>query len=390
MTISATKMFNKQLAFIFKNYLTISVLCLSITLFLLACSSKKEEGTAQEKFSVTNPIVMDTIYTIEYVADIHSFHNVELRARVKGYIEKIHVDEGQAVKAGQLLFSISSQEYRQEVMKSKAMLTSSIADAKVAEVDLNNVKILVEKNVVSKSEQEMAQAKWEAAKAKVEEAKANEASANLQLSFTEVRAPFSGVINRIMNKVGSLIDGGTLLTTLSDNNEVFAYFNVSEPDYLDIVAEGNVNKNHSVDLIKANGVAHPFKGIIETVEGEVDKSTGNIAFRARFKNPDLVLKHGSSGKIKLHHDIKRALIIPQKATFEIQENIYVYVINDMNVVQLRGINPGLRIPHLYIVESGLSANERILYEGIQRVTEGDQVTTEVITMKSIIAQLSKL
>jgi len=383
-------MFTKQVSFILKVCMTASLITVSAFFLLSGCSSIKETSIAQEKFSVTNPIVKDTIYTVEYVADIHSLRHVELQARVNGYIEKIYVDEGQPVRAGQLLFSISNQEYKQELMKSKAILTSSIADAKVAEVDLNNVKTLVEKKIVSNSEQEMAQAKWEAAKAKVEEAKANEASANIQLSFTEVKAPFSGVINRIMNKAGSLIDEGTLLTTLSDNSEVFAYFNVSETDYLDIVADGNVNKKHSVELIKANGVAHPFKGIIETVEDEVDKSTGNIAFRARFKNPDLVLKHGSSGKIKLNHDIKNALLIPQKATFEIQENLYVYVVNDSNVVKLRGIKPGLRIPHLYIIESGLSANERILYEGIQRVTEGDQVTTEVVTMKSILAQLSKL
>jgi membrane fusion protein (multidrug efflux system) len=193
-----------------------------------------------------------------------------------------------------------------------------------------------------------------------------------------------------MNKGGSLIDEGTLLTTLSDNNEVFAYFNVSETDYFDLVAEGNVNKNHRVELIKANGVAHPFQGIIETVEGEVDKSTGNIAFRARFKNPDLVLKHGSSGKIKLNHDIKNALIIPQKSTFEIQDNLYVYVVDNNNVVQLRSIKPALRIPHLYVIESGITPGDKILYEGIQRVKEGDQVTPEVIAMRQIIAQLAKL
>ena len=111
--------------------------------------------------------------------------------------------------------------------------------------------------------------------------------------------------------------------------------------------------------------------------------------KVRSFNSEMVVINGKSGKIRLNHDIKNALIIPQKATFEIQENLYVYVITDSNVVQLRGITPGLRIPHLYIIESGLSANERILYEGIQRVTEGDQVTTEVVTMKSIIAQLSK-
>jgi len=374
---------------VIKHVARISKKCMKVTFIIVAgfllfvsCSSNKEAITTQEKFSVTNPLVTDTIYTVEYVADIHSLRNVELRARVKGYIEKIHVDEGQAVKAGQLLFSISNQDYQQELMKAKAMLTSSIADAKVAEVDVNNVKILVEKNVVSKSELEMAQAKWEAAKAKVEEAKANEASANLQLLFTEVRAPFSGVINRIENKAGSLIDEGTLLTTLSDNNEVFAYFNVSETDYLDIVADGNVNQNHSVELIKANGVPHPFKGIIETVEGEVDKSSGNIAFRARFKNPELILKHGSSGKIKLNHDIKNALLIPQKSTFEVQGNIYVFVLTEGNIVQQRKIVPSFRLPQLYVISAGLTATDKFVYEGIQKLKEGDAIVPESVSPDS--------
>ena len=383
-------MFIKQFIFHLRNCLPVSFIVLSFGLIISACSSGKEKGDTKEKFSVTNPIVKDTIYTIDYVADIHSLRNVELRARVKGYIEKIHVDEGRAVKAGQLLFSISNQDYKQELMKAKAMLSSSLAEVKIAEVDLKNVKNLVEKNVVSKSELEMAEAKWEATKARVEEAKANEASANLQLSFTEVRAPFSGVINRIENKAGSLIDEGTLLTTLSDNREVFAYFNVSETDYFDIVADGNVNQNHSVELIKANGVAHPHKGIIETVEGEVDKSTGNIAFRARFKNPELVLKHGSSGKIKLNHDVKNALLIPQKSTFQIQDKLYVYVLNSKNVAELRSIQISIRLPHLYIIDSGVLANDKIIYEGIQRVTEGEILQTEFEPMKSILAQLSKL
>jgi membrane fusion protein (multidrug efflux system) len=384
------QMIRKPILYNLQNIRTVLFISLPVSLFITSCAPNKEDNSTKEKFQVTNPIIADTIYTSEYVADIHSLQNVELRARVKGYIEKIYVDEGQPVKAGQLLFSISSQEYRQELMKAKAMLTSAIADAKVGEVDLDNAKILVEKNIVSKSEFDMKKAKLEAFQAKIEEAKAHEANAELQLSLTEVRAPFGGVINRILNKAGSLIDEGTLLTTLSDNAEVFAYFNVSETDYLDIVEEGNEKKNYKVELIKANQQPHPHKGIIETVEGEVDKSTGNIAFRARFQNPDLTLKHGSTGKIKLNHEVKEALLIPQKSTFEIQENLYVYVIDDKNVVRLRSIKPAMRIPNLYIVESGLTPMNKILYEGIQRVKEGDQIQPELVTMKHIIAHLRKL
>lgn len=356
---------------------------------LISCSSGNSDKEVKEKFLVTNPIRKDTLYTNAFVADIHSLQNVEIRARVRGFVEDIHVDEGQYVKAGQLLFSISSQEYAQEVLKMKAMLASAIADAKAAEVDLKNVKTLVDKNVVSKSDLEMTQAKLDAFNAKIEEAKAHESSSNLQLSFTKIRAPFSGVINRIPNKVGSLIGEGTLLTTLSDNKEVFAYFNVSEKEYLNFISRKDANDQIEVSLELANNKLHPYKGKIEIIEGEVDKSTGNIAFRARFPNPELVLKHGSSGKIQLTTQIPDALLVPQKATFEIQDNLYVYVVDDKNVVRLRSIKPSFRIPHFYLLESGLSVNDRIIYEGLQRVQEGDEIIPEVFTMNQILLQLAK-
>jgi len=340
-------------------------------------------------YQVTSPLVKDTVYYTEYVADIQSVQNVELRARVKGFVEKIFVDEGQMVKAGQLLFSISRQEHEQERLKAQAAHASAVADAKVAEVDLSNVKTLVDKDVISKSEYDVALAKLEALKAKVEEAKAHEASSGLLLSFTEVRAPFSGVINRIPNKRGSLVDEGALLTSLSDNSEVFAYFNVSENDYLDIAGRGLYSKVNEVTLVLANQKVHPHKGVIETVEGEVDRATGNIAFRARFPNPGLLLKHGSTGKVILNHKLKGALIIPLKSTFEIQDIVYVYAIDASNHVQLRMVKPRLRISQLLVLEGGLTTNDKILYEGIQRVKEGDLITPEFVDMKVILPTLGE-
>ncbi len=347
---------------------------------LMNCSSNKKDPESRERFPITYPVLKDTFYTTEYVADIHSIQNIELRARVKGFMEFIHIDEGQYVNAGQLLFSISSQVYRQELLKAKAMLASAVADAKASEVDLTNTKTLVEKNIVSKSELDLAQAKLEAFMAKIEEAKAHEASAALQLSFAQVKAPFSGIINRIPKKVGSLIDEGELLTTLSDNKEVFAYFHVSEKEYLDFNLSKDAGKKREVLLTLANNITHTYKGRIEIVEGEVDKSTGNIAFRARFPNPELVLKHGSTGKVRLIHEVRNALLVPQKSTFEIQDNLYVFVVDNNNKVRQRKIVPSFRLPHWYVISSGLSVNEKIIYEGIQKVKEGDKVETWAIQL----------
>lgn len=358
-------------------------------LFISACSSDKKNSVNQEKYPVTNPVVMDTTYTHDYVANIHSLQHVELRARVKGYIEKIHVDEGEIVKDGQMLFSISRQEYEVDLLKAKAMLKSAIAEVKAAKLDLQNVKILVEKNIVSKTELHMAQAKLDALHAKVNEAKSYVASAELNLSYTVIKAPFDGIIDRIPNKAGSLVDEGTLLTTISDNKKVFAYFNVSEKEYLDFATLMDPGKKNDVVLVLANNQIHRYKGCVETVAGKIDKNTGNIAFRACFPNPDLLLKHGSSGEVRIMKEEKNALIIPQKATFEIQDKIYVFTVDSHNTVKMRSIVPKLRIPHLYVIESGLSSNDRIIYEGIQLVKEGDKIIPEVISMKQILAEQSK-
>jgi len=361
--------------------------CMCVVLFA-ACSSEKETKSEEEKFSVTTPIVMDTVYTNEYVADIHSVQNVEIRARVKGYIEAIHVDEGKLVKAGQLLFSISNKEYKEALIRAKASLKSAIAEAKSAEVDLQNAKTLVDKNVVSKTNLELAQSKLDAANAKIEEAKSDEANALLNLSFTEIKAPFDGIINRIPNKIGSLIDEGTLLTSISDNQEVFAYFNVSEKEYLDFITKPKQDKQQ-VELVLANGQLHKQKGVVETIDGEFDKTNGNIAFRARFSNPDGILKHGSSGKVRLRTELKNAMIISQKSTFEIQEINYVFVVDKDNVVHMKSFVPKFRLPSLYVVESGLLPTDKIIYEGIQRVKEGDKIIPQLISDKEMLSQQIK-
>jgi len=359
-------------------------------LSLYACSTETEaEQKAEERFPVTNPIVVDTTYSKEYVATIQSLQNVELRARTKGYIEAIFVDEGKPVRAGQVLFRINSQAYKQELLKAQATLKNATAEAKTLELEIKNTKMLVEQNVVAKSELDIVESKLEALKAKIEEAQSDAAGAQLQLSLTEIKAPFSGVISRIPNKVGSLIDEGTLLTTLSNNQEVFAYFNVSEKEYLDFTTQNEVDKRRNVSLLLANNSLYKHSGVIETIDSEFDRNSGSIAFRAKFPNPEQVLKNGASGKVRLTNEIKNALIIPQKAVFEIQEKNCVYVVDAQNAVSVRDVKILQRLPQLYVIESGLSVSDRILYEGIQNVNDGDKIQPELMPMRKIMAQLGK-
>jgi len=342
------------------------------TLFLLSCNT--DTPTEKEnKYKVVKPVIMDTAFTEEYVSELHATENVEIRSRVKGFIDKILVDEGKIVKKGQVIFKLSSQGYEQELLKAEAAWKNELAELKSAEIELENTAKLFAKKIISKSELELAKAKLDMHRAKVEEAKAHELQAHHNLSFTNVRAPFDGVINRIPNKTGSLVDEGTLLTTLSNNKEMLAYFNVSESDYLDYIGTTHWNDSKSVSLVLANGMLYNQVGHIETVESEFDPLTGNIAFRARFSNPEKILKHGSNGKIVVRKQLKKALVIPQKSTFEIQDKVFVYVITKNQEVEQRNITIKKRLPHVYVIESGLSVDDIILLEGTQNVKAGEKI-----------------
>ena len=219
---------------------TLNWLVLIISGVVAASCTTQSKDSSQIKDSVrTIPVTelrtQSTNLHREYVGDIHAVKNVEIYARVKGYLEEVYVDEGKEVRKGQVLFRINNAEYESNLAKAKAMLQSAIADAKGAELELKRVHLLVDKNVVAKSEIEVADAKLAAANAKIEEARSEKANAALHLSQTQIRAPFDGVIDRLPYKTGSLINEGTLLTTLSDTKNVFAYFNVSENEYLEYV-----------------------------------------------------------------------------------------------------------------------------------------------------------
>lgn len=341
-------------------------------LYQTGCTSKKEEKEEVGKYTATSPLRMDTSFTKEFVSQIRSVRNIEIRAQEKGFLQNIYVDEGQFVKAGQLLFKIMPRIYEAELQKAEA-------EAKAEEIEVQNTNALVDKNVVSKNELALAQAKLDQAKAEV-------ALAKVHLSFTEIRAPFDGILDRIPKKLGSLIDEGELLTSLSDNRQMFAYFNVSEPEYLNYETNVKNRGSNKVSLLLANGNTLPYKGEVETIEGEFDSETGNIAFRAKFPNPDKLLKHGETGKVLMTMPFKNALLIPQKATYEIQDKNYVFVIDKNNQVHSVQITLLGRIPDIYVVE-GISADDRILLEGVQKVKDDEKVVYEFQKPEEVISHL---
>lgn len=346
---------------------------LCIALSYSACTTAKQEKVEAPKFTTTSALVMDTSFNKEYVAQIQSIQNVEIRSKLDGYIDRINVDEGQHVNAGQVLFNIMPKEYLAELAEAKAKV-------RTAEIEWQNVKVLADKNIVSNTELALAQAK-------LDEAKAAQAVAELNVSFTEIKAPFEGTIDRIHFKIGSLINEGTLLTSLSNNSDVFAYFNVSEIEYLDYKSRNKNKVNDQATLLLANNQPHKYKGTIETIEGEFDNTTGNIAFRAKFPNPDLLLKHGETGKVQLAVELKNVLVIPQKATYEIQDKIFVYVVDQNGVVKSRNIVIKQKLQNLYVIESGITTDDKILLEGLQSVKEDDKIEAEYIAPAEVISHL---
>jgi RND family efflux transporter MFP subunit len=368
-----------------KTYIIVSALFVSA--LLSGCGNRTEEKTVVEKpalpiFEISR---QSTTLQREYAGNIEAVRNVEIRARVSGFLDKIHVDEGRQVKKGQLLFQINQAEYQAELAKAKANLKSAMAEAKTAEVELGRVRLLVDKKVISASELELSKSKLDAAKAAIEEAQSAQDNASLRLAHASVRAPFDGVINRIPSKMGSLIEEGALLTTVSDIREVYAYFHVSEKEYLEYIKKGkNSQSGQEVTMLLADDSPYGQSGKIETMESVFDDGSGTIAFRARFPNPDKVLKHGATGKIRLRNEVDNAILVPQKAVFEIQDKNYVYVVDASNKVKTRSFVPQGRLAQFYLVKSGLEPGEKVVYEGIQNIRDGMQIVPQALSAESLL------
>lgn len=358
---------------------------------MAGCVSKANDNSTQEEL-LQLPVVTlnsrDTVISTAYVADIQAVKNIEIRTRVRGFLEKIYVDEGQQVKKGQLLFKLNDEEFKNMLSKAKAALSNATADAKATALEVDRVKMLVSKKVISASELEVAEAKLHADKATIEEAQSAVQSAKAHMAYTSIHAPFDGIINRIPLKAGSLIDEGMLLTNLSDISSMYAYFSFPENEYLkyERTKKADANNGHSkVKLVLADGSNYPYAGSIETIEGEIEQSTGSIDFRARFPNPQKLLRHGATGKVFLTNRADNVVLVPQQAVFDIQDKSYVYLVDNQNKLHMKAFTPLLRLSHSYIVKDGLKSGDKILYEGVQNARDGMVIKPEQIQHKPLIA-----
>jgi len=359
----------------------IPMLVLSL-LALPGCNKHKEHSEAvHHKIVVTSPKQMDVVVTQQYVCQIHSYRHIEIRALQEGYLEQIPVKEGQVVKAGDVLFKVMPTLF-------KTKLDAEKAEAELAQLELNNTRRLYEQKVVSIQEVALFDAKLARAKAKVAQAEA-------ELNFTIVKAPYDGIIDRLRQQQGSLVKKEDLLTTLSDNSLMWVYFNVPEARYLEYMSGKDREKSiiesvnnrkiikqmndddkegRQIELVLANGSKFPHSGAIGAIEADFNNETGNIPFRADFPNPQGLLRNGQTGNVLIHRKLQNAIVIPQRATFEILDKRYVFVIDKENVAQQREIMIEQELDDIFIIKKGLEVNDRIVFEGVRQVHNGEKVS----------------
>lgn len=354
---------------------TAAVVAVTASMTMVSCGGDQQQQMQQQAPAIATQTVAvgNTDLNNTYPATIKGKTDIEIRPQVSGFITKVHVDEGQHVRKGQLLFTIDQVQFQAAVDQAQAQVNSATTAVETAQLTADSKQRLFERNIISEYENQLAMNSLAQAKAQLATAQAALVSARKNLAYTQVVAPSDGVIGSIPNREGSLASPSMVqpLTTVSDNNDVYAYFALNEKDILSLTNGGEISLADrikampEVTLRLADGTIYPLKGKVATVSGVIDNTTGTATVRALFDNPNGMLRSGSTGQIMIPTVQEAVLIIPQKATFEIQDRKFVYVVNDSNKTVTTPItvapqNDGKS----FVVTSGLTAGQRIAVEGV--------------------------
>ena len=328
---------------------------------------------------------MDVPTTQDYVCRMQSRRHIEIRALNEGYLEAITIQEGQTVRAGERLYELYPILYQTKLEAEKAEL-------RVNEINLQNTQQLAEKGFLSAPELARVTAERDRAKANVDRATA-------EAGFTSIVAPFDGIVGHQLMQQGSLVEAGDVLTTMSDNAVMWVYFNVPEADYLRFKSLAGASDPESprrlelpgatIQIRLANGQIFDNNAATTlTIESEFNRETGNIEFRADFPNPKGLLRHGETGTLLINQKLSGALVIPQRATFEILDRRYVFVVDKDDIAHQREINVARELEDIYVLKDGLKAGERFVLEGARQVHDGQHLErTETRSAKDSVKQL---
>ncbi|CAI2768448.1 efflux RND transporter periplasmic adaptor subunit [Flavobacterium collinsii] len=377
---------------------------LAASIIITSCGNKNDKAAqaggapqVKEYKTLTLEPKSATLYT-DYPASIQGQQNIEIRPRVEGYIDKIFVDEGAVVRAGQALFKISAPEYEQEVRTAAASIKSAQANLSAAKLAVNKVKPLVEKGIISKYDLESAQYTYESALATLAQANASLVNAKTNLGYTTVTSPVDGVVGSIPFRMGSLVSSNTTdpMTTVSSIGNVYAYFAVNEKKLLNftqntdpgISLAAKIKKMPPVSLLLSDGTAYSEKGRIETVNGLINTETGSVTFRARFSNPKSIIRSGNSTTVRIPNEVNEAIIIPQSATFELQDKLFAVVVGkdgktkNANITVLENT-----AGNYYVVKSGLQTGDQIVLEGVAALKDGTEIKAQNQNAETVYADL---
>ena len=364
------------------------------SLFLFACGNQNKNNDETKPGDAPPPVypvfkVASQTATLktEYPATLQGEQNIEIRPKIDGYVDKIYVDEGSAVKKGQLLFRISAPQYQQDVNTANAAINSAEADVSTAELQVKKTKPLVEKEIISKYELESAEYTLQTRKAALAQAKASLFNAKTNLGYTTVTSPVNGVVGTIPYRLGSLISSTTTmpLTTVSNIGRVYAYFSLNEKQLLDFSRENKGNNLEEklkqlppVTLLLADGSEYPEKGKVETIAGLINTQTGSASFRATFPNPVGLLRSGGSATVEIPVTVNNAIVIPQRSTYELQGKKFVYLVNSSNKVVSTEIEVmSVAAGQYFVVTKGLKAGDTIIYESTSSLRDSSAIKPDM-------------
>jgi len=361
-----------------------------LALVLSSCADKNQAPTAPPPpvLPVLAITSANTTTDAEYPAAIQGTVDVEIRPQVSGNLDRIFVDEGAYVSKGQTLFKINERPYREQLNNALASLHAAEAALINANLEVDKLTPLVQNKVVSDYQLKTAKASQKIAAANIEQAKAMVGSAKINLGYTNVTAPVSGYIGRLPKKQGSLVSASDIeaLTTLSDVHEVFAYFSLGETDFINFKEQykgsslgDKIKKLPPVTLILADNNAYPQTGKIDMVDGQFDKTTGAITIRATFPNANGTLRSGNTGRIRLGLQHDDAILVPQSATVEMQDKVFVFTVGKDNKVTKMPITVVGKNGTNYLIKEGVKTGDQIVLSGIDKLQDGQAIQPEKST-----------
>lgn len=373
-----------------------SLLIIILSALLFSCGEQKKGELPPPEIPVVEVIQKDVAIYKQFVGQIYGQSDIPIRARVAGFLEGIHFDEGLYVKKGQLLYSIDPSEFQAQVATQESYLAEAKTSLAKAESDLNRIKPLAEINAVSQSDLDAAQANYDAAVSYVNAQKSNLKFAKINLGYCWIKSPLNGVIGKTKARIGEFVGkdpNPVILNTVSTTDEVRVEFHLAESQYLQWAREFNKlrdsdekemrNRKPNLSLILADGSTFKYKGLADFINREVDPETGSILIQATFPNPEGLLKPGQYAKVVVKvQDVKGGILIPQRCVKELQGQYSVFVINSDNKVEARQIEPGEPMGDLLLINNGLQAGEKIVIDALQKVGSGLEVKPELTQFES--------